>query len=180
MQQPGELFAQPGQQAGVGNWVLFSQLRGHPLVDASKGHKVGDIQDVLLDQQLQSIQAFTYKAGMLQGSGVVAAIQARIGADAVTFLPGTQARQDAATMSNLPKASEVIGRRVLTDTGRLLGIVHDLRFDQHSCQLLGIELAPEIGGRQRLGGREQLLPTDSILDFGPDVVIVNERWLAGF
>jgi sporulation protein YlmC with PRC-barrel domain len=179
-QAPGAPYAQPGQQAGIGNWVLASQLRGHPLVDASKGQKVGEVQDVLLDQQLQSIQAFTYKAGLFQGSGIVPAAQARIGVDAVTFLPGAQARPDTSMMKDLPKASEVIGRRVLTDTGRLLGVVGDLRFDQNNHRLLGIELGPEVGGRQRLGGRPQLLPTDSILNFGPDVVIVNERWLAGF
>jgi uncharacterized protein YrrD len=182
-QQPGSPYAQPGQVSGAGNWVTFSQLRGHPLIDTSKGQKVGDVQDILLDPQLQGIQAFSYKAGLFQRPNIIPAAQARIGVDAVTFQPGPQPEQDVSQMGQLPKASDTVGRRVFTDTGRLLGVVDDLRFDQNSHRLLGVELAPEgaAGRGQRIGAaREQLLPTQSIINFGPDALIVNEQALSGF
>lgn len=170
----------PGQQNVMGNWVTFSQLRGHPLVDASKGQEVGEVQDVLLDQRFQGIQALMYKAGLFQGSELVPVSQARLGLDAVMFQPGTQTKQDRSAMSHLPKASDIIGRRVLTDTGQLLGVVDDLRFEQYSHRLLGIEVAPEVGGRERMGGRAHFLSSSTMLSVGPDAIMVSEEKLGGF
>src|SRR5579885_2538709 len=64
--QPGQ-SAYPGSTPDRTNWITFSQLRGHPLVDITEGKNIGTVDNILLDQQRQVIQAFATRGGILRG-----------------------------------------------------------------------------------------------------------------
>lgn len=167
--QPGFFLAQP-------NWVTFSQLRGHPLIAITEGKKRGEVYDLLLDQQRHSIQAFATKGGLLHGPFLVPASKATIGKDAVTFEPGALAGQDTSWLDALPKASSLLSMRVLTNTGQFLGTVEDLRIDTHDKTLIALELKPEQTGiLHRLGSGRQVLPTISVISYGPDTIVALEN-----
>ncbi len=177
---------QPIQQqpsAGSAQWFTFSQLRGHPLINISTGEKVGEVGDILLDPRRRMIQAFATKVSVmrLHGPTYVSATNAKIGADAITFQPGGLAQQDEAMLRALPKVSDLLGIRVLTNTGQFLGTVGDVRFDQESGMLLAFEIKPEGGGlKQRLfGSKTSVLPAEGVISFGPDTVVADVNAVSG-
>jgi sporulation protein YlmC with PRC-barrel domain len=183
---PGSPSTQPAQPApqnispGRANWVTFSQLRGHPLVDIAEGRAIGTVDDLLFDEQRRVIQAFATKGGILRRSTLVPALKAKIGVDAVTFQPGTLAGQDTSWLDALPKATELVGMRVLSDTGKLLGSVEDLRIDPDNGTLAAFELKPEQTGiPHRLGTERRLLPGNSVISYGPDAIIAHENAISG-
>jgi uncharacterized protein YrrD len=173
---------QPYQQympSARGNWVTFSKLRGHPLIDISTGKTIGEVDNLLLDQQRRGIQAFVTKGGLFHKASLVPAIQAKIGADAVTFQPGALAGQDTAWLEALPKASQILGMRVLSNSGQLLGSVVELRIDPDGTALAALELAPEQTGiPHRLGGARRLLMATSVISYGPDTIIATQEGLS--
>lgn len=160
------------------SWISFSKLIGHPLVDISEGRKIGEVRDVLLDRQRRFIQAFSTKGGLLHGPIYVPALKATIGVDAVTFQPGALEGQDTSWLDRLPKASEIIGMRVLTDTGKLIGTVDNLRLDPNNNAVLALEVKPEHTGLlHRLGSGRRLMPATGVISYGPDTIVAQETAL---
>lgn len=182
--QPGEnpMPSAPAPQAPSVqqvNWFSFSHLIGHPLIDVTEGRKIGEVRDLLLDEQRRFIRAFSTKGGFLHGPTYVPALKATIGVDAVTFQPGALGEQDTSWLDTLPKASRIIGMRVLTDTGKLIGTVDDLRLDPHNGTLLALELKPEHAGiLHRLGSGRRLMPATGVISYGPDTIVAQENALA--
>lgn len=184
MQQPGGASAaQPTQQPPVGaHWFAFSQLRGFPLVDISTGEKIGEVGDILLDQHRHMAQALVTKVGLihLHGPTYIPLTNANIGRDAITFQPKALTEQDMATLKTLPKVSELLGIRVLSNIGELIGTVADVHLDQNDGTLLAFEIKPEGAAlRQRLLGSQNVtLPVSGIISFGPNL-IVDANAIAG-
>jgi sporulation protein YlmC with PRC-barrel domain len=160
------------------SWVSFSQLVGHPLVDITEGRKIGEVRDVLLDEQRRFIQAFATRGGLFHGPTYVPALKATIGVDAVTFQPGALEGQDTSWLDRLPRASETIGMRVLTDTGKLIGTVDNLRLDPNNSTVLALEVKPEHTGLlHRLGSGRRLMPATGVISYGPDTIVAQETAL---
>jgi uncharacterized protein YrrD len=181
-QAPGDSFAQlpqpspSGVSPGRAHWVTFSRLRGHPLIDISEGKTIGTVHDLLLDQQRRAIQAFLTKGGLFHKASLVPALRATIGADAITFQPGALAGQDTSWLDELPKASQVLGMRVHSNTGQLLGTVEELRIDPASAALVALELAPaQTGIPHRLGTARRLLAANSVISYGSDTIVALEE-----
>lgn len=181
LRPPEDTRVQPSQAAqhkGVPihtNWIAFSQLRGHPLVDISAGKTIGKVDDVLFDEQRRVIQAFATRGHFLRGPTLVPALQATIGLDAVTFQPGALAGQDTSWLDKLPRASGLLGNRILSATGQFLGTVEDLRIDPTNGMLAAFELSPNQAGiSHRLGSGHRILPLSSIINYGPDAIIASE------
>ena len=175
---PSTPYPQQASSAQRVSWFSFSQLIGHPLIDVTEGRKVGEVHDVLLDQQRRFVQAFSTKGGLLHGPIYVPAMKATIGVDAVTFQPGAMEGQDSSWLDMLPKASEILGMRVLTNTGRLVGIVDDLRLDPNNGTLLALELKPEHAGiLHRLSSGRRLMPATGVISYGPDTIVAQETAL---
>ncbi len=169
----------PSYQTAVpGQWVTFSQLRNHPLVNINEGREIGRVADVLLDEQRRVIQAFATKKGILRGPLYVPNIKAAIGVDAITFQPGALEGQDTSWLDKLPRASELLGARVLSQSGQVLGHVDNIRFQQNNGLLLALEINPERTGiMHRLRRGRRLLPASSIISYGPDAIIARDSVL---
>ena len=185
MQQPAvpPAFPQPAQQPPPGaHWFAFSQLRGFPLVNISSGEKIGEVGDVLLDEHRHVAQAFVTKVGLLHlhGPTYVPLANASIGRDAITVQPKAVTEQDMEQMKGLPKVSELIGIRALSNIGELIGTVADVHFDQNDGTLLAFEIKPEGAAlRQRmLGSQNMTLPLSGVVSFGPNL-IVDANAIAG-
>jgi sporulation protein YlmC with PRC-barrel domain len=185
MQQPAgpSPTPQPAQQPAPGtHWFAFSQLRGFPLVNISSGEKIGEVGDVLLDEHRRVAQAFVTKTGFihLRGPTYIPLANANIGRDAITFQPKAVTEQDTAHMKGLPKVSELIGIRALSNIGELVGTVADTHFDQNDGTLLAFEIKPEGAAlRQRMLGSQNItLPVSGVVSFGPNL-IVDANAIAG-
>jgi sporulation protein YlmC with PRC-barrel domain len=170
---------QPEVISAQAPWATFSQLRGHPLIAITEGKKRGEVYDLLLDQQRRSIQAFATRGRLLHGPLLIPSSKATIGKDAVTFEPGALAGQDTSWLDALPKASALLGMRVLTNTGQFLGTVEDLRINTRDGVLIALELTPgQAGTAHRIDSRRQILPTTSVISYGPDAIVAMENALS--
>lgn len=174
---PQPLTASQGEEAG--RWVTLSQLRNHPLININEGREIGRVADVLLDEQRRVIQAFSTKKGFLRGPTYVPSAKASIGVDAIIFQPGALEGQDTSWLDDLPRASALLGARVLSQNGQVLGSVENIRFQQDNGMLLALEITPEQTGiMHRLDRGRRLLPVSSIISYGPDAIIARETILA--
>lgn len=185
VQQPGVQPAaqQPAQQPPSGtHWFAFSQVRGFPLVNIGNGEKIGEVGDVLLDEHRRVAQAFITKVGFvhLRGPTYVPMANANIGRDAITFQPKAITERDMEHLKNLPKVSELIGIKVLTNIGEYIGTVADAHFDQNDGTVLAFEIKPEGAAlRQRmLSSQNMTLPASGVVSFGPHL-IVDANAIAG-
>lgn len=184
-QQPGvpPTAQQPMQPPAPGtHWFAFSQLRGFPLVNIGSGEKIGEVGDLLLDEHRRVAQAFVTKVGFihLRGPTYIPMADANIGRDAITFQPKAITERDIEHMKSLPKVSELIGIRALSNIGELVGTVADAHFDQDDGTLLAFEIKPEGAAlRQRmLSSQNMTLPVSGVVSFGPNL-IVDANTIAG-
>jgi uncharacterized protein YrrD len=94
--------------------------------------------------------------------------------------------QDAvhSQLSSLPRLSDLAGRRFLTDTGRLIGQLSDVLFDNIDGRIIGYEFRRPNGssGLDALlgmakGRRLQYIRADDNLRFGHDLIVMPESAL---
>jgi uncharacterized protein YrrD len=182
MRQPDEQSQQPagGAQpippAQSDTWVTLSQLRGMPLVDLATGRKLGTVERVLLSVDYHTVAAFTVPGGVLRKGKAYPAGDATIGADAITLRVQDSGRGSHDNFDNLPTADRLISMRLLTETGRVVGQVVDMRIDPTSHTVLGYEVWPvDEGLLSRLLRHEtRVVPTAAIERHGVDALIVPE------
>jgi uncharacterized protein YrrD len=180
MRQPDEQSAQPDSGAQPmppvqpDQWVTLSRLRGMPLVDLATGRKLGTVEHVLLDVGYHSIAAFTVSGNMLRKGASYPASDATIGADAITLRVRNAERDNS--FDRLPTANGLISMRLLTETGRVVGQVVDMRVDPASHAVLGYEVRPvEAGLLSRLLRHEaRVVPGAVIERHGADALILPE------
>lgn len=157
--------------------VRASDLSGRAVVDMDAAEKVGSIDRIVLDTVAQQVAGFLVsRGGKLAGDGMfmtvpAAAIHA-IGPDAVTF--HRPASIDEATFQRfdaLPRASDLIGRKVVSEDGRVLGTIDDVLIDRTNFRILGYS----VSDRHVLAKLEGLLGGDrkkrGITFLRPDVEI---------
>lgn len=164
-----------GSEADAERWITLSRLRGMPLVDLTNGSHVGTVDDVVLSSDYRYIEGYLSRGGLLRHDAEFPAEGATIGRDAITIPAGLLEHFDRRRLAHLPRGKSISGLRLLTDTGRRVGLVRDLRFDRRTGALAGYEFVPEGGSvLDRLRGRANLLPLAAIARHGRDALIVGE------
>jgi uncharacterized protein YrrD len=150
------------------------ELQGLAIVDVSGGRKLGSVGDLVVSPENGRIVALTVSAGMFGGadSWVAAEDVRAIGADAVTVEAENVARPDAemphGTRAARDASRALIGKKVVTEHGTLLGAISDYFFDETAMRVTGLT----IGGG--LLSTEDGVAADRIVSVGPDAVIVTD------
>lgn len=150
------------------------ELHGLAVVDVQGGRRLGHIDEVVVSPDDLRLLGFVMKEGNLfnQRERVVEASGIRsIGADAVT-VDGEELAGDADAASEAFREARtgdrrLIGSKVVTQEGTLLGTVDDFAIDE-SQQRVG---ALTLRGGLLSGG--DALPAERIVSVGPDVVVVR-------
>lgn len=161
---------------GAERFVTLSSLMRQPIVDLNTGRRVGQVDNIVLSSDHRSVEAYTSHGGFLSGTKAFPARGANIGQDVIALPPGALERFDKRSLRGLPLASSVSGARLLSDTGRVLGTVADMRMDASTAEVLGYEVNPEDRGLlDRLRHRVALLPVGAVRRRGSDAWIVAEE-----
>jgi len=170
--------------------IRATDLRDRPVVDLGTGAKIGSVDELVLDPAGRRIAGLivTDGRGML-GRGarrtIPAAALHALGGDAVTVR--VEAATDAAieSVSELPLLSQVVGRKVLTQGGQLLGTVEDVLVEPPAGRIVGYALSGPGGGSGLAslfeGGRRappRYVRADAELLVGRDVVVVPDDAVA--
>jgi uncharacterized protein YrrD len=177
--------------------IRASELSGRAVVNIDTAEKVGRVDRVVLDPDARRVAGFLVSRdsgadGNAMHMTVPAASVHAVGPDAVTIhnrsgVPGTTVDH----LHELPAASELIGRKVVTADGRLLGRIGDVLVDRRD----GAIVAYPIGDDDVLGRIENLfkgrrtmtyLRADADLRSGEDLVVApadavmnDESWGRG-
>lgn len=169
--------------------IRAKELGGRAVVDVDAAEKLGKIDRVVLDPEGRRVAGFVIGHGssifnndtavMLPASCVHA-----IGPDAVTVHRGPElAADDASTrFEGLPRVSDIAGRKVVSDEGRLMGTVDDILIDETDGRILGYALddagvidklrSPvDADSRHPRGG---FLRADANLRAGKDLIVAPE------
>ena len=165
-------------------------LHRRAVVDVQEGTKVGQIDDLLLDPDGQHVAGYIVQRGSAllgQGSRVLVAATAvhAVGPDAVT-VQRTDAEDTAEDTSALPRLSDLIGHKVVSEGGKLLGVVEDVLLDDNGMRIVGYALE-SAGASGRLGALTgqhhdglRFIRADSNLRVGRDMLIAaNDAVIEG-
>lgn len=158
-----------------------TDLRGKAVVTIEGAEKLGRVEDVLIDtdaQRLVALQIKTDRAAELE-SVPVERIHS-IGRDAITLEDGAPGRERHPARERRPESGEgmitldkLLGTKVLSYEGNLLGTVAEVDFDPSSFQITEYEVSSGTLG-DITGRRKRLLATPDI-HFGKGIMTVPEE-----
>ena len=173
--------------------IRATELTGHAVVDLDYAEKIGRIDRIVLDTDTRQVAAFLVSRGAplarerMHVTVPASAVHA-IGPDALTIHRVQET--DASVLDridSLPKASDLIGRKVVSRGGRFLGKIGDVLISRADGRIIGYTL----GAHDVLNKIEQLfrrdrkhepyLRADVELRTGKDLVVapddaVSEEW----
>lgn len=150
-------------------------LAGMAIIDIKDGKKLGSVADAVVSPDDGGLLGFTIKSGGLlnQRESVVEVDDVRsIGADAIT-VEGEELVHDVRSASQAFQDARdggrtLVGRKVVTQGGSVVGQVADLVISEDERRVTGLLLG---GG---VFERGDALSADRIASVGPDVVIVTD------
>jgi sporulation protein YlmC with PRC-barrel domain len=140
--------------------VRGSELVGLPVVTLG-GDDVAEVRDVVFDAATGELTGFTLNkrsrlGGRLKETLARSAMHG-LGPAAVTVADAGALQPNALAEARKPGSGNVLGDRVMTDTGVVVGIVTDVVLDTATGAVVGYEIEPaeSLQGRQ---GRRSYLP----------------------
>ncbi len=170
--------------------IRATELGGKAVVDVDAAEKLGKIDRVVLDPDARRIAGFAVvKGSSLLGTGEHLVLPASsvhaIGPDAVTVhhRQSNAASTSATDLQHLPRVSDMVGRKVVSDQGQLLGAVDDVLIDEADGRIIGYALSGSDlddklkhmlskGDDRKRGG---FLRADADLRAGKDLIVAPEN-----
>jgi uncharacterized protein YrrD len=126
--------------------IRASDLNGRAVVDVDAAEKLGRIDTVIIDPEARHLAGFRLTSGgSVFGNQTHTTLPATsvyaIGPDVITVRHATDHVEDAARFDRLPRINDVIGRKVVSREGRLLGVVDDVLISGADGRIVGYHLA---------------------------------------
>src|SRR5881392_1925487 len=107
--------------------IKGSQLVGRSVIDMEAAERLGKIKEIIVQRDGERVAGFVVAHGeTFVGTGgtrqiIPASSLHAIGPDAVTVRSSAFKPESAANLDSLPRLSDVIGHKMMTRSGRLLG-----------------------------------------------------------
>jgi sporulation protein YlmC with PRC-barrel domain len=162
-------------EPGVRMYITLPDMVGRAIVDLDTGSNLGTVADLVLSRDHRTVEAFATHSQSLLGSDAFPARDSNVGGNAITLPRGAMRGFDGGRLTGLPFATELVDKRLMTDTGETVGTVKDIRFDPHEDRVLGYEVESAGGGvLKRLTRRRIFVPEDAIQNYGVDVLLISE------
>ena len=141
--------------------IRATELGGRAVVDMDAAEKLGNIHKVILDPDGRRGAGFVVaRGGSLFNAGPETTLSASavhaIGPDAITVRSAATTGADADRLERLPRVSDLVGRKVVSQDGQLLGTVDDVLIEPADGRIIGYALE----GGSPLGKLENLLAGD--------------------
>lgn len=133
--------------------MLFSEAKGRKVVSTSTAQTVGKIATFVIDPATATVVAVVLKKSVVDGHTLQWSDITGFGADAVTINgPELLVTAEGHLAELAGKASAVLGKRVLTESGNEIGEVRDVDFDGIDGSVRALVLASaEVAGTRLIG-----------------------------
>lgn len=165
--------------------IKGSQLVGRAVIDMEAAERLGKIKEIIVQQDGERVAGFVVVHGeTVVGTGgsrrlIAASALHAIGPDAVT-VRGSGAKERLAQLENLPRMSDVVGHKMITRSGRLLGVIDDMLIDGADGTIVGFVVGEGVRGkienffnpqRSRTHG---YVRADADLQVGKELIVVPD------
>jgi uncharacterized protein YrrD len=121
--------------------IKGSQLVGRAVIDMEAAERLGKIKEIIVQRDGERVAGFIVAHGeTIVGTGgkrrmIPASAVHSIGPDAMTVRGS--AMQELAELDNLPRMSDIIGHKMVTQSGRLLGVIDDMLINRADGTIIG-------------------------------------------
>ncbi len=172
--------------------IKGSELVGRAVVDMDAAEKLGKIKEVIVQQDGERVAGFVVAQGEnVLGSGgtrrtIPASVLNAIGPDAIVVHGGGLADQAAAELDHLPRMSDVIGHKMVTQSGRLLGSIDDILIEEKDGTIIGFVVGEGMKSKLENMFTPNRAPihgyvrADADLHVGNDLIVVpDDAFVAG-
>jgi uncharacterized protein YrrD len=122
--------------------IKGSQLVGRAVIDMEAAERLGKIKEIIVQRDGERVAGFVVVHGeTIVGTGgtrkmTPASAVYSIGPDAMT-VRGSAMKQGLAELDNLPRMSDIIGHKMVTCSGRLLGVIDDMLINSADGTIVG-------------------------------------------
>ena len=128
--------------------IKASQLIGRSVIDMEAAERLGKIKEIIVQRDGERIAGFIVLHGeTLVGTGgkrrmISASAVYSIGPDALTVRGSRM--QDVAELGNLPRMSDIIGHKMVTRSGRVLGVIDDMLINGVDGSIVGFVVGEDV------------------------------------
>ncbi|OIK14351.1 PRC-barrel domain-containing protein [Bacillus sp. MUM 13] len=148
-----------------------AQILGLPIISIKEGQEIGTVKSLVINPEKGSVDFLTIEHEEWQVS--VKAIPFKkvigIGEYAVTV----ESERSVIDLNEIPIANQLVNKKikitdakVMTRKGELLGAVHEFFTDEENGMVIGMLMKQK--------ENEFVLPSETVLTFGKDILIVTE------
>ena len=122
--------------------IKGSQLVGRAVIDLESANRLGRIKEIIVQRDGERVAGFIAVVGeTIVGTGgtkrvIPASALHSIGPDAIT-VRGSGIKERPHELDDLPRMSDVIGHKMVTRSGRLLGSIDDMLVDGADGTIIG-------------------------------------------
>jgi len=164
--------------------IKGSQLAGRAVIDMEAAERLGKIKEIIVQRDGERVAGFVVVHGeTLVGTAgkrwmIPASAVHSIGPDAVTVRGS--AMQQPAELDNLPRMSDIIGHKMVTQSGRLLGVIDDVLINRADGTIVGFVVGEGVRSklenifnpqRSRVHG---YVRAEADLHVGKDLIVVPD------
>lgn len=155
------------------------------MVDVDAAEKLGRVDRILLDPESRRVAGFVVSRGSSifkndQDIVLPASCVHAVGPDAITV--HRAASESVENLEALPRVSDIAGRKVVSESGRVLGTVDDILIDEADGRIVGYALEGDgVEGKLRdmvSGDRHEkrapFLRADAKLRAGRDLIVAPD------
>jgi uncharacterized protein YrrD len=156
--------------------LTVADLKDRAVVSIAQAEKIGRVEDVILDLAEGRVAGFHVRTGLLGGGKILSARDIHdIGADAITVadrgaLEGHA--PDEPALDSMPTSANLIGAKVVSDQGTLLGTLANIALDPAGLRILCYELSGSLWDQLR--HEERTFDPAPGIRFGKDLIVVPD------
>lgn len=122
--------------------MKFSELKGRAVVNVEDAKKVGEVENLFLDPASRQVISLKVKTGGLFSTALILPVSRimNIGPDAVTIRADVAGADQTNDAQASVEVTAILGNKVVTDAGALVGEVHDVLLDPVSAAITGYDV----------------------------------------
>lgn len=166
--------------------IKGSKLLGRSVVDMEAAERLGKIKEIIVQRDGERVAGFIVAHGeSIVGTGgtrriIPASALHSIGPDAVTVRGAATKEQAPGDLDNLPRMSDIIGHKMVTRSGRLLGSIDDVLINGADGTIIGFAVGEGVRNklesifhpdRSRIHG---YVRADADLQVGNELIVVPD------